>query len=107
MTVSYDPTTLIGQVREMIGDTNITADGGVKPDGTNISDEQITNALAAHGSDVELAAARICNALAALWTAHGGIVEIDRYKISSVSKPEQYRTLARQLRSSRFSFATF
>lgn len=107
MTVSYDPTTLIGQVRELIGDDNLTADAGARPDGTNFSDEAITNALTAHGNDVDLAAARMCDMLVGLWIKEGGIVQIGRYNISTVSKPEQYRLLAKQLRNNKVSFTTF
>jgi len=106
MTTTYDPTTLIGQVRELIGDDNLDTDAGARPDGTNYSDETIANALAAHGNDVDLATARMCDMLAASWAAQGADVTIGRYRLNSGSKAEYYRELARKYRN-KISFATF
>ena len=102
MSYTYDPDTAIGQVRELIGDTDFTTDAGIKPDGTNFTDDQVSNALAATGNNIELAAARLCDTLARMWLAYSSTITIGRYKIDPSQQAAQYREMARQLRGSRF-----
>ncbi len=64
MVFTYDLTTDIGKVRLEIGDT--TSGDGVKPNGTNLTDAELTYWLAEEGS-VGRASARACEALARAW----------------------------------------
>ena len=66
MSFSYDLTTDIGVVRLELGDT--TPDAGVKPDGTNLSNEELQVWLDREGG-VMLAVAAACEALARQWSA--------------------------------------
>lgn len=65
MTFTYVLTTDVGLVRLEIGDT--TAGAGVKPDGTNLTDEEIGVWLSRESNDVMRAAACACEALARMW----------------------------------------
>ena len=65
MSFSYDLTTDIGVVRLELGDT--TPDAGVKPDGTNLSNEELQVWLTREGG-VMLAVAAACEALARQWS---------------------------------------
>jgi hypothetical protein len=56
----------IARVRLELGDTQFNA--GVKPDGSNFSDEEITIWLEEEDSDVLSAVGRACKTLARLWT---------------------------------------
>lgn len=65
MSFTYDLATEVGRLRLALGDT---ADGaGVKPDGSNFSDEELAYFLAVEGNVVDLATARACEALATAW----------------------------------------
>lgn len=66
MPITTDLTTNIGKVRLEIGDRDTTSGMGARPDGSNLSDDEIGYFLTAEGS-VRLAAARSCEALAADW----------------------------------------
>jgi hypothetical protein len=65
MTVTYDLTTLIGQIRLMIGDNNI-----VPITNAVFTDEEITFFLTANGSDLNLTAEAVCMAWAAKYGAN-------------------------------------
>lgn len=71
MTFSYDladadeTIVLISKVRLEIGDT--VSGVGVKPDGSNISDEEITVWLDDEDNSVMKVVARACDALARMW----------------------------------------
>ena len=64
---SYNLSTPIGQVRIALGDTSSATGAGVRPDGRNLSDTELTYFLTAEGNDVALATARACEALAMMW----------------------------------------
>jgi hypothetical protein len=64
MEFTYDLTTAVGKVRLEIGDTS--SDDGVKPDGSNLTDAEISLWLTEEGS-VGRASARACEALARTW----------------------------------------
>ena len=66
MAITTDLSTDIGQVRLEIGDRDTTAGMGARPDGSNLTDDEIGYFLAAEGS-VRGAAARACEALAGDW----------------------------------------
>jgi len=66
MAITTDVSTSIGKVRLEIGDRDTATGMGARPDGTNLTDDEITNFLTAEGS-VRGAAARACEALAADW----------------------------------------
>lgn len=71
MTFTYDLASvnatllLISKVRLEIGD-NVSG-AGVRPDGSNLTDEEITLWLTAESDDVLLASARACSALSRMW----------------------------------------
>ena len=64
MSFTYDLTTDAGKLRLEIGDS--TEDAGVRPDGSNFSDEEIAYIFDQEGS-LGCAVARACEMLATLW----------------------------------------
>lgn len=56
----------ISKVRLEIGDTVHNA--GVRPDASNLSDEEIALWLSEEGDDIKLASARACEAMASAWS---------------------------------------
>lgn len=72
MAFSYDlsssnaSTLNISKVRLEIGDTVHGA--GVRPDASNLSDEEIALWLSEESDDIKLASARACEALASAWS---------------------------------------
>lgn len=94
MSITTSLTTEIGQVRLELGDDNAAA--GVLPDGSNLSDEQVTLYLAREGS-VMRAVAGICEMLATRWAAVADLhVGPRRESYSQISK--QYAARAATLR---------
>lgn len=67
MSITTDLTTNIGKVRLEIGDNDSGNGRGVKPDGTNLTDEQVQYFLDVEGT-VGRATAHACEALARAWT---------------------------------------
>ncbi len=65
MSFTYDISTNVGQVRFELGDD--TEDSGVKPDGSNLSDEEINILLTREDSTVMRAVAAACEALARMY----------------------------------------
>lgn len=61
-----DSVVLIAKVRLEIGDT--VEDTGIRPDGTNLTDEEIAVWLDLEDDDVMLAAARACDAMSRAWS---------------------------------------
>lgn len=105
---TYDPGTTVGQVRERIGDTDFSSNQcGVKPSGANFTDDEINNALSATGSDVDRAAARLCDTLAIMWAGAGEQITVRGTPVDTTQKAVQYRLMARQLRGSRFGFEVY
>jgi len=83
MTFTNDLSTAIGQMRYHLGDD--VSGAGVKPDGTNFTDEQLTYALSNNGQNVKAAAAEVCGVLATRWavvpdkvSTDSGAIVIDR-----------------------------
>lgn len=70
MAFTYDPTTDIGKVRFELGDD--TLNQGVKPDGTNLSNEEIQVLLDREGS-VMRAVAGACEMLSRRWVTVSNI----------------------------------
>jgi hypothetical protein len=99
MAFTYDPDTALGQVRELIGDTDDSADAGVKPDGSNFTDAQVSNALSRANQNVKRAAADLCETLATMWAGQAGRITIGRYVIDSSATASRYAEMAKQLRS--------
>lgn len=60
-----ETTVLISEVRLELGDS--VYNQGVKPDNTNLQDEEIQKWLTDEGNDVMLACIRACGALARMW----------------------------------------
>lgn len=91
---TYDTATDIGKVRLEIGDDAYSA--GVKPDGTNFSDEEIQVYIDREGS-VMRAVAGLCEALANRWAVVADIsVGPRRESLSQVS--QGYRDRSQSLR---------
>ena len=65
MAFTYDLTTDTGKVRLELGDT--TAGAGIRPDGSNLQDEEIAVWLSREG-DVMRAVAAACEALSRQWS---------------------------------------
>lgn len=61
----------ISKVRLELGDT--VANTGVRPDGTNLQDEEIKVWLGEESNDIQAAAARAARALASMWTTVANI----------------------------------
>lgn len=94
MTFTYDLSTDIGAMRLELGDT--TSGSGVKPDGTNLTDEELQVLLTREGT-VMTACAAACELLARHWARVANIsVGSRREDLSSVA--EQWSKQARQLR---------
>jgi len=74
MTVTYDLTTSVGQIRLMIGDTTLTD--------PIFSDEEITFFLTTWGSDLNLTAAACCTAWASKYGANADSEHIGDYSYS-------------------------
>ena len=90
------------KVRLEIGD--ITENAGVRPDGSNFSDEEILHWLNEESGDVMLAAARACDALARAWSIVGDeTVGPRRYSYGAVAG--KWERLAASLRSGNQSAA--
>jgi hypothetical protein len=88
---------LISKVRLEIGDTDETSGAGVKPDGSNFTDAEITYWLDENGDDVSLAAADACAALARHWARASDLaVGPRRESLGQVSK--RFEDLAAKLR---------
>ena len=72
MTFTYDLSSVnenalnISRVRLELGDT--TANAGVRPSGSNLTDEEILLWLEEEGNDIMQTVARACAALANMWT---------------------------------------
>lgn len=77
MTVTYDLTTLVGQIRLMIGDTDI-----VPITDAVFTDEEITFFLTVNGNDLHLAAAAACRAWASKYGANADSEHIGDYSYS-------------------------
>jgi hypothetical protein len=99
MTFSYDLDTSVGQVRLEIGDDDDSPDAGVKPNGTNFSDEEITSILDSEGGVVLRAAARFCELLARRYVLVAESVKIRDYSIDATKKADYWRELAAELRA--------
>lgn len=98
MTFTYVLSTDIGKIRLELGDTSATAGAGVKPDGTNLTDEEIQVWLTREGAVMPAAAAG-CEALARMWARVANItVGPRREDLGQVAKAwtEQAKSLREQ-----------
>ena len=94
MAFTYDLSTDVGQVRLEIGDTN--SGNGVKPDGTNLSDEEIQHLVTREGNAMRAAAA-CCEILARHWARVANIaVGSRREDLSTIA--DQWAKQAKSLR---------
>ena len=118
MTFCYDlqssdsETKIVSQIRLNVGDTvnatdsddpNYVADGGVRPEGRNLADEELLKFYSEAGS-VKGAAALACDTLATEWSGAGERVSLRGYSIDTTKKAEQYRIQARKLRKQKVLF---
>lgn len=94
---------LISKVRLEIGDT--VSDAGVRPDGTNLSNEEIQHWLTEESSDVMLAAARACDALARMWSTVGN-EKVGPLSVSLSQVSERFEKMAISCRSQSAASAT-
>lgn len=95
---SYDLDTAAGQIRLEIGDTDNSQDAGVKPDGANFNDAELTHFYSQESSNVLAAAARACEVLARMWAARGRMVRIRDYTIDTRDRAKYFQELAKDLR---------
>lgn len=94
MSFTYDVATNIGKIRLEIGDT--TNGSGVKPDGTNLSDEEL-QVILTRETTVMGAAAAACELLARHWARVANIaVGSRREDLSTIA--DQWAKQARALR---------
>lgn len=103
MTFTYDLTAtgdslIASRIRLEIGDTDNSTDAGVKPDGTNFTDEELVYFYDQESSIVEAGAARACEVLARFWALHSESVRIRDYQLTARQQATQYRRLAEDLR---------
>lgn len=97
---TYDLTTNVGKVRLLVGDT--VQDSGVRPDGSNFTDDEIDYFLDAEGDSIDMATARACDVLATQWANVADLsVGPRRESLSQVA--ERYAERAKQLRSGSLS----
>ena len=96
MSFTYVLTTDIGKVRLEIGDVSSAIGAGVKPDGTNLTDEEIQVWLTREET-VGRAAAAACEALSTTWARVADVaVGPRRESLGQVAK--QYAERAKALR---------
>jgi len=96
MAFTYDLSTDLGMTRLLIGDT--TENSGPKPDGTNLSDAEITALYTREGNDVGRTAAACCEVLARFWARAADIqVGPRREDLSQVA--ERWAQQAKELRA--------
>lgn len=95
MTFTYDVTTDIGLIRFHVGD--VTEGSGVRANGTNFSDEELTVLLGKEDNDWRRVVAALCEILTTDWARVADITVGPRKEnLSSVSK--RYDALAQRLR---------
>lgn len=93
--LTTDLTTSVGQLRLALGDT--VYGSGVRPDGSNLSDAELTYFLAQEGNDVVLATALACETLATMWAGQADLAVGPR-KESLSQVAQQYAKRAETLR---------
>ncbi len=96
MSFTYSLTTDIGKLRLALGDT--TDGSGVRPDGSNLEDEELDVFLALEGDDVDLATARACEVLATQW-AHVADLTVGPRRESLSQIAARYQERAKALRA--------
>lgn len=96
MTFSYDLSTDIGEVRLMLGD--YTEGNGVRPDGSNFSDEELQVFLDHEDEIVERAVARGCEALAAEYARHAGFTSVGPRKHQLSDRAKMFSEMATRYR---------
>jgi hypothetical protein len=95
---TYDLSTAVGQIRLEIGDTSNSTDEGVKPNGTNFTDAELTYFYHQESDNVLGGAARACEVLARMWARAGKSVTIRGYRIDTTKKATDLLEQARELR---------
>lgn len=96
MSFTYDVSTDVGKVRIALGDT--VEGSGVRPDGSNLGDEEIEYFLAVEESSVDGATARACEVLATQWANVADLTVGPRSeKLGQVA--ERYGERAKAIRS--------
>ncbi len=101
MAITTDLSTPVGKVRFEIGDDNdaaVTTDAGVKPDGSNYTDDQIKYFLSEASQNFLIAAALACENLRTLWAAESEKIKIRDYTVDTTKKVNDYKALAIRLR---------
>ena len=103
MSFTYDLTATgaslaISQIRLEIGDNDSASGQGVKPDGANFTDAELTYFYSQESSNVIRAAARACEALSRAWaTVPDWTIGPRHESASQVS--QRYREMAAELRA--------
>lgn len=86
----------ISRVRQEIGDT--VMDAGVKPDGSNFSDDEIAVWLDEEGDDVMKATARACETLSRLYTLSSKRIEVGPRKEEYENRAAEWSQRSAELR---------
>ena len=96
MSFSYDVATTVGKVRMWLGDT--VSGSGPKPDGTNLSDEEIAALLEQENNHIGRTVAACCEMLANAW-ASVATIRIGPRSEDFGAVSEGWARRARQLRA--------
>lgn len=92
----------ISKVRFEIGDT--VSGVGVRPDGSNLTDEEIMMLLTDESNDIKLAASRACDALSSAWSLVAN-EQVGPRKTELGAISEKFEKRATGLRSQSTSYA--
>lgn len=96
MSFTYDLETAAGKLRLELGDQ--TDGSGVRPDGTNFSDEELATLLTLEGDNQGRALARACEVLATMWATFADLTVGPRSeKLSQVAARFEKRAAALRL----------
>ena len=101
MDFTYDLTTYIGKVRMQLGDTidaAVTKGAGPKPDGSNVTDEEIAALLVQEGGVMRTVAA-CCEMLATMWAPKANISVGGEYQESLSDVSVAFAKRAQDLRA--------
>lgn len=98
MAFTTDLNTPVGKIRLEIGDDDNGTDMGVKPNGTNFSDDQLTYFYTDESNNVLAASARALEVLARMYARAGKSVTIRGYRIDTTKKAADLLEQAKDLR---------
>jgi hypothetical protein len=88
----------VSKIRLEIGDTDSSTDAGVKPDGTNFTDAELSYFYDDESDSVLAASARACEVLARMYARQAASTRIRDYQIDNRQRAEYFREMAADLR---------